>query len=562
MCPLTIHLPFFFSAQIACETAAFTVLCDLLKQVDLLQPLTNDLLTVFAPSNDAFDALPDDLLETVRSDPETLSFILWYHAVPTVELLTTDLICEGGDIDTLTMANGLDTTIQCASSISEGQTEPDVSTFILGTGNVEPGPMIISGNVKACNGIIHVIDQIILPGATDAPTSAPVATTPAPVIPTDAPVVPTSAPVVSIFPSGAPFVSTVPTATDAPVGSTEAPTPSTVESVAPSVAPVAPSVAPVAPSVAPVAPTPAPVAPTPAPVAPTPAPVNPTVAPVAPTPAPVAPTPAPVAPTPAPVAPTPAPVAPTAVPTNNPTAQPTDAGPPVVLQAIQPVALQGGNEFNDPNSYQSLALARTEEQVDINTQSPAKIIQYYALYSIFAATNGVSNIITESEGILDVPGWIVSAGWTSTTLDPCSGSWFGVDCDGDLVTKIDLFSNLLTGAFPPEVTLLASDGSRSTGAGALQRIDLFDNMLLTNNGDNTWWSDLGSAFGKFFHVFSFDSNHLCRFFIPYQILTYDPQSYSFFIIYRISFLQKHSFLGTSGSSSGQHQRVRLLFLFH
>jgi hypothetical protein len=206
---------------------------------------------------------------------------------------------------------------------------------------------------------------------------------------------------------------------------------------------------------------------------------------VTPTPAPVSPTPIPtVSPTPAPVTPTPAPI----------------AGPPVVLQAIQPVALQGGNEFANPSTYQAKALARTEEQVGINTQTPAKIIQYYALYSIFMATNGVSNIITESEGILDVPGWIVSSGWTSSTLDPCSGAWFGVDCDGDLVTKLDLFSNLLTGGFPPEVTLLASDGERATGAGALERIDLFDNMLLTNNGDNSWWSQLGSAFGRFFYL--------------------------------------------------------------
>jgi hypothetical protein len=140
--------------------------------------------------------------------------------------------------------------------------------------------------------------------------------------------------------------------------------------------------------------------------------------------------------------------------------------------------------------------------VGINSQTSAKILQYYALYSIFMATNGVSNVITDSEGILNVPGWIVPQGWESTSLDPCSGAWFGVDCDGDLVTKLDLFSNLLTGAFPPEVALLASDGPRATGAGALERVDLFDNMLLTNNNDNSWWEDLGSAFGKFFYLYT------------------------------------------------------------
>ena len=199
------------------------------------------------------------------------------------------------------------------------------------------------------------------------------------------------------------------------------------------------------------------------------------------------------------------------------------------MQAIQPVALQGGNEFADPNSYQARALARTEEQQGINSQSTAKIIQYYALYSIFLATNGVSNIITDSEGILDVPGWIVSSGWDSNTLDPCSGTWFGVDCEGDLVTKLDLFSNLLTGAFPPEVTLLASDGARATGAGALERIDLFDNMLLTNNGDNSWWSQLGSAFGEFsaFVNFVMKQIYLCS--VPLSNLYFFTSCYKSYI---------------------------------
>jgi hypothetical protein len=162
------------------------------------------------------------------------------------------------------------------------------------------------------------------------------------------------------------------------------------------------------------------------------------------------------------------------------------------------VALQNGDEFDDPNSYQSQALARTEEQEGIEMMTEAKIIQFYALYTIYTATNGVSNIITETEGLVNIPNWIVVAGWESNNVDPCSGQWFGISCVNDQVTNIDLFSNLLTGNFPPEVTLLAADGPRSTGAGAIRRIDLFDNMLLSNNGDNSWWQFLGSNFGTLF----------------------------------------------------------------
>ena len=425
-------------ADIACSTPGFATLCELVIMVGLEEPLTNDLLTVFAPTDEAFAALPEDLLAALLADVDLLRNVLWYHAVPNAEILVKDLICEGGSLDKLTMANNEDTSIACASSVSDSDPIPDVSTFIVGNGNTDTaGALIVMKDIIACNGVVQVIDEVLIPGAPAEPTAAPVA----PVTPTAAPsfktLEPTPNPTLS-----APIAAPVVAPTLSPVAE--------IETVAPTAAPV--------------------VAPTAAPV------VAPTAAPV------VAPTPAPV------VAPTEAPIAPTAAPIS---------GPPVVLQAIQPVALQGGNEFADPNSYQSKALALTEEQEGIDAQTPTKIIQYYALHAIFMATSGVSNIITDAEGILNVPGWIVTAGWDSTTIDPCSGGWFGIDCENDIVIRLDLFSNLLTGAFPPEVTLLASDGERSTGAGALQRIDLFDNMLLTNNGDNSWWPQLGSDFGTF-----------------------------------------------------------------
>jgi hypothetical protein len=164
-------------------------------------------------------------------------------------------------------------------------------------------------------------------------------------------------------------------------------------------------------------------------------------------------------------------------------------------------------------------LIRTEEQVGIAMMSNAKIIQYYALYCIYNATNQVPNLVTEAEGIVNIPPWIVASGWESNNIDPCSGQWFGVTCVNNQVTDLDLFGNLLTGAFPPEVTLLASDGPRSTGAGALRRLDIFDNMLLTNNGDNSWWEFLGSNFGFFFFKDTAFSGPLGR--LPTNIQEFD-----------------------------------------
>ncbi|KAG7358779.1 hypothetical protein IV203_015368 [Nitzschia inconspicua] len=100
--------------------------------------------------------------------------------------------------------------------------------------------------------------------------------------------------------------------------------------------------------------------------------------------------------------------------------------------------------------------------------SNAKIIQCYALYCIYDATNQVPNVITSAEGIVNVPRWIVAVGWEFNNIDQCSGKWFGVSCVKDQVTDIDQFSSF-TGASPPEGSLLAADGPRSTGAGPLGR---------------------------------------------------------------------------------------------
>lgn len=60
-----------------------------------------------------------------------------------------------------------------------------------------------------------------------------------------------------------------------------------------------------------------------------------------------------------------------------------------------------------------------------------------------------------------------------------------------------MVNNLMTGSFPPEVTLLASDGPRATGAGNLNYLELFNNVYLFNNFDSSWVSELGSNLSMF-----------------------------------------------------------------
>jgi transforming growth factor-beta-induced protein len=105
--------------------------------------------TVFAPTNDAFDEI-DDVIDSL--DEESIVNILLYHAVPDEVLTSDDLIC--GDL--LEMANGKDTRTKC----DDGKL-----TYQVGAGNEDDAqPVFVETDVVACNGVIHILDKVMLPG--------------------------------------------------------------------------------------------------------------------------------------------------------------------------------------------------------------------------------------------------------------------------------------------------------------------------------------------------------------------------------------------------------------
>ena len=180
--------------DIAASNPDLSTLVELLTQAGLLETLSGDdgPFTVFAPTNDAFDALDPEALEAVASDPDLLEAILLYHVVEG-SVLSTNLLDEAE----LTTING--------SPVTTFTNPPRVNDAD-----------IVDADVLASNGVIHVIDKVLIPLAeeTDAPTNAPsVGATDAPVVEeTDAPVIEeTDAPVVKE--TDAPVVDE----TDAPV---------------------------------------------------------------------------------------------------------------------------------------------------------------------------------------------------------------------------------------------------------------------------------------------------------------------------------------------------------
>ena len=129
--------------KIAVGSKDHTTLVAALQAADLVNSLANaGPFTVFAPTNAAFDKLPkgtvDDLLKPANK--EKLRLVLQHHV--TTSALDVDQFSDG---QVVSMADGTNATI----------TKKGADTFINGAK--------IVASVKGSNGMVHVIDGVIVP---------------------------------------------------------------------------------------------------------------------------------------------------------------------------------------------------------------------------------------------------------------------------------------------------------------------------------------------------------------------------------------------------------------
>jgi len=113
---------------------------------ELAETLSGDgPFTVFAPTDDAFDALPDGTLDALLADPTgDLAQILLYHVLG-AEVLSTDL----SDGQTATTLNG-----------------QDIDVTISPDGVFINDAMVTMADITTDNGVVHVIDAVLLPVLT------------------------------------------------------------------------------------------------------------------------------------------------------------------------------------------------------------------------------------------------------------------------------------------------------------------------------------------------------------------------------------------------------------
>jgi uncharacterized surface protein with fasciclin (FAS1) repeats len=133
-------------AQIAAADSRFTTLVAALNAAGLVDALNGPgQLTVFAPTNAAFAALPPGTIEALLADIPTLTSILTYHVVPGAVPASTVV-----NLSSATTLQGSDVLI----SVRDG------GVVLNGSVNV------IITDIQASNGIIHVIDAVLLPPTT------------------------------------------------------------------------------------------------------------------------------------------------------------------------------------------------------------------------------------------------------------------------------------------------------------------------------------------------------------------------------------------------------------
>jgi uncharacterized surface protein with fasciclin (FAS1) repeats len=129
--------------DVATEAGAFSTLLTAATEAGLVDTLTSEgPFTVFAPTDEAFAALPEGALEDLLADPEALADVLLYHVVAG-EVLAADVV----GLESATAAQ--DGVI--AIEVVDGQ------VLLNGTATV------VTTDIDASNGVIHVIDAVILP---------------------------------------------------------------------------------------------------------------------------------------------------------------------------------------------------------------------------------------------------------------------------------------------------------------------------------------------------------------------------------------------------------------
>ena len=142
--------------ETAIETEATSTLVAAVKAAELVEVLSSDgPFTVFAPTNDAFNKLPEGTVSTLLKpeNKSTLQNILKYHVIAGK--------FNAKDVVGLIQKNNGTATIKTVSGGTLKAMMKDGAVYIKDeNGNTAK---VIMADLNQTNGVIHVIDSVVLP---------------------------------------------------------------------------------------------------------------------------------------------------------------------------------------------------------------------------------------------------------------------------------------------------------------------------------------------------------------------------------------------------------------
>jgi len=128
--------------DVAAGAGNFTTLVAAIKAAGLVDTLSGTgPFTVFAPTDEAFEKLPQGTVESLLKDREKLTAILTYHVV-SGKVMAADVV----KMHTAKTVQGQDVTIK----VEDGKVLVDNAN-------------VVTTDIEATNGVIHVIDTVLMP---------------------------------------------------------------------------------------------------------------------------------------------------------------------------------------------------------------------------------------------------------------------------------------------------------------------------------------------------------------------------------------------------------------
>ena len=135
--------------EIAVEAGSFNTLVAAVKAAGLAETLSGEgPFTVFAPTDTAFAKLPAGTIDALLADKEKLTSILTFHVL-SGKVVAADIIKANGATPTTVNGLPLDVVVR------------DGKVFVNGA-------QVVTADVAASNGVIHIIDTVLLPTAVPA----------------------------------------------------------------------------------------------------------------------------------------------------------------------------------------------------------------------------------------------------------------------------------------------------------------------------------------------------------------------------------------------------------